>query len=378
MYTVCILTSVHRALDTRIFYKQARTLAKAGYRVILIAQHDKNEVVDGVTILALPPIQNRLLRIMGAWHLFCLALKQKASIYHLHDPELLPVALLLKWYCKRPVIYDVHEDYAATTLIKKWIHPVLRKSVASIIGSLEKLLADQVSTVITATDDMKQGFSGCRAPVISLNNYPLRQIALQLDDITADNFNTIIYTGIISKERGFETIIEALDLVTQDFPEATCLIMDKTRDLDWLEPRLRSMMEKLILSGNMKLIGWVPHQEVFRYIRASGIGWRPGHFFQEGISTKTLEYMACGKAVVSSDVSLTASIVRESECGILVDAGSASAHADAITSLLHHPDEARQMGENGRKAVLEKYNWENEAKKMLDLYQMLCRKPGVA
>ena len=48
--------------------------------------------------------------------------------------------------------------------------------------------------------------------------------------------------------------------------------------------------------------------------------------------------------------------------------------AQAIEYLLDHPDEARQMGENGRKAVQEKYNWENESQKLLALYHDLLSK----
>ena len=56
---VCILTSVHPPFDTRIFHKQAKSLVKGGYDVTLITKHDKDEVVDGVKIVALPRPKNR-------------------------------------------------------------------------------------------------------------------------------------------------------------------------------------------------------------------------------------------------------------------------------------------------------------------------------
>lgn len=62
---VCILTTVHPLFDTRIFHKEAKTLVKAGYYVTLIVQHDKNDVVDGVKIIALPKPRNRFAPIFS-------------------------------------------------------------------------------------------------------------------------------------------------------------------------------------------------------------------------------------------------------------------------------------------------------------------------
>jgi len=108
---VCILTSAHPPFDDRIFHKEAKTLVNAGYPVVLIAQHDNNEIVDGSRIVPLPTSKDRFDRMTRiVWKLFKLALKEKADIYHLHDPELLPVGFFLKLFIRTKVIYDVHED----------------------------------------------------------------------------------------------------------------------------------------------------------------------------------------------------------------------------------------------------------------------------
>ena len=83
---ICILTSVHHPFDTRIFHKEAKSLVKAGYDVTLVAQHDKDETVDGIRIVSLPKPKNRLERMTIT---VCLAyrkaLKIDADIYHFHD-----------------------------------------------------------------------------------------------------------------------------------------------------------------------------------------------------------------------------------------------------------------------------------------------------
>lgn len=373
MKKACILTSVHSPFDTRIFHKQGKSLVEAGYDVTLIAQHDKDQVIDGIKIIALPKPTNRFERVsLTTWVVFAKALKMKANIYHFHDPELLPWGWLLHKLTGKPVIYDVHENYTDIIVFKEWMPYLLRKPAAWIFNRIERILAGRVSAIITATEPMKQRFSASQALCVSVCNFPTLEIAMRASESkelgSKNDEYSIIYTGAIAKAKGFETILDALDLVVRQKPEATCIILAEAGNLAWLDEEHNSLMNRLIKEGNLKIIGRVPHPEVFHYLNASGMGWKPGPPYQEGISTKTLEYMACGKPVVSSDVSLIADIIRETKCGILVDPYEASAHASAILYLLEHPEEARKMGENGRKAVVEKYNWETESKKLLDLY----------
>src|SRR4051794_14666372 len=90
-YRIGILTSVHPALDTRVFHKQARTLAAAGYDVTLVAQHAFDCRVNGVEIRALPDQTARSRRPLLWWRLLLEALRLRAHVYHIHDPELLPL-----------------------------------------------------------------------------------------------------------------------------------------------------------------------------------------------------------------------------------------------------------------------------------------------
>jgi glycosyltransferase involved in cell wall biosynthesis len=373
MKKVCILSSVHQAFNARVFHKEAKSLVKAGYEVTLIAQHDKNEVVDGVKILALPKRKNRLWRILNTCGVFRLALKEKADIYHFHDPELLLWGLLLQKLTGKPVVYDVHEYFANTILFKTWIPRFLRKPIAWIFDRIERAMASRLDGIVTVTEPMKKRFSGKWGLCVSICNFPSLDMVDSVSQGSGkkDVEYSIIYTGAIAKAKGFETILESLDLVVGQNPKVRCIILAEAKDIKWLDEEYNRLMDKLIKGGNLKIAGRVPHEDVFQYINASTMGWKPGPLYQEGISTKTLEYMACAKPVVFSDTPLTADIIREANCGILVDPEDAKAHASAILYLLEHPDKAKKMGENGRKAVLDKYNWETESQKLLNLYSEL-------
>ncbi len=107
---ICHLTSVHPALDNRIFYKECVSLSNAGYNVTLIGNHSVNEVIENIRIIALEPVNSRLRRMTFLLtRLLNKALEENYEIYHLHDPELIPIGVLLKLKGKK-VIYDVHED----------------------------------------------------------------------------------------------------------------------------------------------------------------------------------------------------------------------------------------------------------------------------
>ena len=212
---------------------------------------------------------------------------------------------------------------------------------------------------------------------VSVHNFPSLEMttrAKKSKEFDSENDQySIIYTGRMRKEKGFETILDALDLVVKQNSKVTCVILAAAGNLAWLDEEHDSLMKRLIKGDNLKILGRVPHNELFRYIGASSIGWKPGFPYKEGIPTKTLDYMACGKPIVASDFPLISDIIRETKCGILVDPCDAKAHASAILYLLDHPEEAQEMGRKGQRAVLEKYNWENESKKLLDIYRVMCQ-----
>ena len=88
----------------------------------------------------------------------------------------------------------------------------------------------------------------------------------------------------------------------------------------------------------------------------------------ESAFTKIFEYMALGIPQIGPDFPVSRAIIEANACGLCVDSTDPRVVADAIRYLLDHPDEARAMGQRGRAAVMEKYNWSTEAAKLLDLY----------
>jgi len=172
---VCILTTVHETFDIRIFYKEAQSLVKSGYQVTLLAQHEQDVEVAGVSIVALPKVQSRIRRMFFLpVRTFILALRQAADIYHIHDPELLPIGLLIKQFTKSRVIYDAHEDYSSTVWTREWIPEFLKPFLSKAINNIELFLGKELDGIITADPFVARKFSNVHEHVVTLLNvHPL-------------------------------------------------------------------------------------------------------------------------------------------------------------------------------------------------------------
>ena len=86
---------------------------------------------------------------------------------------------------------------------------------------------------------------------------------------------------------------------------------------------------------------------------------------------KMFEYMSSGIPVIASNFPLWREIVEGNDCGLCVDPLDPKAIAAAIDFMINNPERAREMGENGKRAVLEKYNWGVEEAKLLAFYQTI-------
>lgn len=370
---VCILTSVHPPFDTRIFHKQAKSLTKAGYDVTFIAQHDKGEVVDGVEIIALPKPRNRFWRMLGTWKVFKAARRQQADIYHFHDPELLPVGLLLKLLTKAKVIYDVHENVKRDILTKQWLSKGIRWPMSLIYQLSEKIGLVFIDRIIIAEDSYAKNYRGYNN-VLAVRNYP---IISPSKDARQDRHAqpTIIYVGLISEPRGVLELLESIELLKRKYATILLMLVGPVYPTS-LEEKIQGLACQFDIEDNVRLVGRIDHEKVHEILQPCHVGvavLHPTPNYLESLATKLFEYMTAGLPVVASNFPLWKEVVEGNSCGLTVNPLDPWEIAGAIEYLLDHPDEAREMGENGRKAVLEKYNWENESKKLLALYEDLLK-----
>ncbi len=371
MIRVCHISTVHSPLDSRVFYKECLTLVKVGYNTTLIAQHEKNETVDGVRIIALPGAKNRVFRMFGLpMKALLLALKQKADICHFHDPELIPAGVFLKIMGKK-VIYDIHEDYSRQILSKQYLPKITRNVIAFLTKTIEYISSKIFDGIITATDDILKNFAH-HNKAVSVRNFPILSAFLHVkkpDDNESGVFN-LIYIGGLDEIRGISQIIKGLEFIDSDRPFKLILCGKFYPTGYEKEVRRLKGFEKV------EYLGWKDQNDIPEFLSKADVGIicfmpEPNHI--KAMPNKLFEYMAAGLPVIASNFPLWKEIVECNKCGICVDPLEPMEIAKAIKYLMEHPRVRKEMGENGRAAVLEKLNWEKETEKLLALYEVLLK-----
>jgi len=370
-HRVCVLSSVHSALDTRVFHKEARALAAAGYRVELIAQHPRDACEDGVQIIGLPVGRPRWLRPVLWWRLLLEALRSRADVFHIHDPELLPLAALLQILTRRPVIYDAHEYYGDEVRTRVWIPASLRNACGWLTEAIEKAVARRLGAVVTVNQHMNAGFQRAGARAIAVHNYPPAEYFAGLRSRKREAL--VVYVGVLTRDRGIETIYAAGKILKARFP-ALEIALAGTVDWAGVDSGIPRDEDAWLRDAGVRFLGMVPQREVPALLARASVGWIPFLATPNNVRStpnKLLEYMAAALPVVASDFGIMREIVGAAGCGRLADPADAGAQAEAIASMLDDPTAARAMGRHGRQAVLRQYTWASEAEKLVRLYDEL-------
>lgn len=366
---VCVMTSVHPPFDVRIFHKQCRTLVQAGYDVTLVVPHEKDESVAGVKIRAVPKPANRKKRfIKTGYQVYRKALQINADIYHIHDPELIPYAQLLRIHHKK-VIYDMHENVPRSILTKDWISPGKRKWLARLVYSVEHFLLSGLHVVFAETS-YKKDYPWV-ANGIDVLNMPDVEYLLTLDTSKKAEHLAIGYIGGVAPERGSIAMLEGIALIQQTGINCSFHCVGPI-DAQHLK-ELKAKIDELSLN-EIHLYEYMLPAQAWDIIRQCHVGMailKPIPNYYESYPTKMFEYMALGIPVITSNFPLYREVIENYHCGICIDPESPQAIADAIEYLNGNQLEFQEMGNNGRMAVMEKYNWKTEAKKLLTLYKEL-------
>lgn len=366
-FKICILTSVHPPFDHRIFYKEAKTLIKAGYNVVLIAQHIKEETVDGVRVVPLPTPKNRFERMTKVvWKLVRLALKEKANVYHFHDPELIPVGLYLKILGKK-VIYDIHEDYPETMLTKDYLPRFLRRPLKIIMKYTEKFAFHFFDGLVFTTEGQMKKCGNPNKKQVVLHNYPSIEALSHILLDTEKKYDLVHLGSVLPWRMRFMLKVgEALKKIRPNFTWIFIGVGKST--IEWTRANMSST-----LNDNYFFVKQMPYFDALTLTSKAKIGFNyhpPGSRFEVLIPVKVFEYMALGLPIVSANMDELSRLLSKynEKIGFLVSEDTPESFAEKIEMLLSSEDKARSMGQFNQELCQSRFNWSGEADKLVNFY----------
>lgn len=363
------VTSAHFALDPRIYQKECISLMEAGFDVTVIGSHSTGGVINNIKIVSVSIPKNRILRILsGPYRVGKECFKGGYQILHFHDPELLPLGIVMKMFRKR-VIFDMHEHIPLQIKSKNWIAKPFRGIASTLFGWLEYIICNLFDGLVAATPLIAERYDTSKCVVVQ--NFPqISEIGKTSIRPYGERPNRVLYLGNVSEMRGMKEMMSAFQIL-DDYDDIEFVFCGKFEPVS-AEESFKKMQSNL--SHKVQFIGWQDRNGVVQQLKQAKVGLillHPEPNYLDSYPTKLFEYMGAGIPVIASDFPLWRKIITEARCGYVVNPFDPKEISASIKRLLDNPSEAIELGGNGIKAIETIYNWEAEREKLLGMYRLI-------
>ena len=386
---VCMVVSNPFINDSRVL-REAQSLASNGYEVTVFAteggKFEEEEHIGRITVKRLR-VKNYALIHLKFWKAYTVFYKlvkilsaEQASVYHSHDADTLLMCFLAAKKNKAKLVYDFHEYWRAKNYFSKnffeflWTRLVKKYEYRLV----EKMIAPRADALITVNDSLAEEFKKDyrikKNPVVLFNTPSYvpqnrlvpsllrHKIGARKDD------RLILFLGGLNRNRGLDNLVRSLDYLGQEF---------KTVFIGYgpLRDKISEMGKAGKYRGRVFVLEAVPSAEVPRWASGADLGIAPiqnatWSYFHSS-PNKVFEYLMAGLPIACSAFPEMKRIVEENNVGATFDPESPKDIARAIKDIFSSEIGYEKMKENAYKAAKEKYNWETEEKKLLEIYQKL-------
>ena len=364
----CFLTGLYKRHDSLMFERQGKSLVESGFRVMYVVCDDMpNETIDGIEIISTG------FKPKSRWDRFLhtkkvvlkAALSVDADVFQISDPELISLVRPLKRH-GRKVVFNMREYYPDMLRRKHYIPKYFRNIVSGMYERIIRKTLKKYDVVFVASSKIlsmaKEKWKV--SEVYLLPNFPRvnKEYALSYREYCARR-DVLCYEGTIYKSSRQENVFKALE----SMPNVHYILAGKI-DENYSYIKELPYWKKVEFINGFKLEDL---KEIFAKSTMANVfrdfGKNDGSL---GV-IKIFECMEAALPVLLADVPLYRDMVQKYHCGICVNPNDVQQIKEAICFLVKNKREAYEMGQNGRKAVLEEYNWESQAKKYISIIKSL-------
>lgn len=369
---IAIVTSIHPDFDKRV-WRHASSLAAAGCRVSLICPWDVDAGSERENVRFYPFKRGRsqwerLVHIPLRVFTQLRPILKDVDIVHFHDIDLLPWMMFLS--LKKPVVYDVHENYPDEVMVRKWIPRVFRRPLSFLVRHGQRGMCRVIKNVVLVTPYQEPDFTFRGVHLVYVKNYASRNLIDSVDTDYASRDDAVIFTGAQHENNGSLVFLQIARRTLDRGHNVKFYAPDRFGNPEFRE---RYLMErsKLGLEEQVILLPVVPAYRIMELLNRATVAINPNLRVEQqikGIHTKLFEFMAAALPIVTSDLPHQMEVIEESGAGFVAQPENPESFVDRLCYLIEHKDVARELGEAGQQAFLERYSWESQLPQLLNFY----------
>jgi hypothetical protein len=370
-FRVAIVTSIHPDFDSRI-WKHAKCLAARGHTVHLICPW---KIADGNTLSGVRfhsfarvwSRRTRWLQVPARLLHKLVPILHEIDLVHFHDIDILPWMSLIATL--KPVVYDIHENYAEEMLVRDWIPHGLRKLLAFVVRWTQLSLAWQIRHVVLAVPAQERDFGRRKFNRIYIKNFASLELLASVADDYPSRADAVVFTGSHYAENGSLLLLDIAERALTACPGVQFYTADRFasshfRDLVLSEIERRGLRNVVLLPNvdphrlmstlNRATMAILPNLRVWKQINA--------------IPTKLFEYMAAALPVIASDLPYQTEVINGNQAGLLARPEDPDSFVAAIVQLVNNRAQAKRLGRCGQDAFRFQYSWEAQIEMLEDYY----------
>lgn len=309
--------------------------------------------------------------ISGIFHLFWLSRKQKFAVIHAH--WLLPngfISAVVNRLLKIPFVITLH----GSDIFVSKLNPIFKSMAkwtlkhAAMVTSVTPTFLPELAALGVPEEKRCMIPNGVTPSVFSIPSQ--KRITNLRETLSIPENDLVVFAlGRIVLKKGFDVLIQALPRVQKKVRNVTVIIGGDGTDL----PRLKTLAEEQNVSSIIRFPGTINREDVPTYFHLCDLFVLPAVFDPkgnvDGCPIVILEAMACGKPVVSSNISGIPIVVKDGETGLLVGEKNVDALAAAIITLLENPEKRKQFGRAAQQRIQQELTWSNTMEQFISIYQ---------